>query len=265
MRRSKSLLVVTMFCVLSVSAVSAGELVIVGTGSGVSILKAISEAFTKANPDITIAVPESIGTGGGIKAVGRDEFLLGRVAREIQEKEKPYGLTHVAYAKEMVVFATHQSITVKNLTVQQILDIYSGKITNWKEVGGPDANIRVLRRQEGDAAQDVFRSLMPGFKDLVITEKAKTAFSDPEADGLVASTANLIAFGSYSNLKAVAANILMIDGKGPTDADYPYAVTLGFVYKEANYTGDLKKFVEFATSAAASEAIQAAGGGLLAK
>lgn len=265
MRTMKSLLVVTTLCILSVSAVSAGELVIVGTGSGVAILKAISEAFMKANPDITVTIPESIGTGGGIKAVGRDEFQLGRVARELQEKEKPYGLTYVAYAKEMVVFATHKSVPIKNLTVQQILDIYSGKITNWKAVGGPDANIRVLRRQEGDAAQDVFRSLMPGFKELVITDKAKTAFSDPEADQTLAATTNLIAFGSYSNFKVVDANVLTIDGKGPTDADYPYAVTLGLVYKAANYTGDLKKFVEFATSSAATEAIKAAAGVPLAK
>lgn len=261
MRTVRSLFVITMICVFGcVSVASASELVIVGTGSGVAILKALGDAFTQANPEITITIPESIGSGGGIKAVGRDEFLLGRVAREPQEKEKPYGLTYVAFAKELVAFFTNKSVTVNNLTTQHIVDIYSGKVTNWKEVGGSDANIRVVRRQEGDSSMDVLLKLLPGFKDITITEKAKTAFSDPETEQTVLGTANVIAFGSYSNAKAIDVNIVTVDGKGATDADYPYTAMLGFVYKEANYTGDLKKFVEFVTSPAAAEIIKAAGG-----
>ena len=242
-----------------VSAALAEEITIVGTGSGTSILKAIGEAFSQENPGITITVPKSIGSGGGIKAVGRDEYLLGRVARGIKEKEKPYGLTYVSYAKIPIVFFVNKNVTVKNLSTQQVLDIFSGKITNWKDVGGSDAKIRVITREEGDSSQGVLLELLPGFKDITITSKAKTTFSDPETEETVLKTANVIAYGSYPNAKIINVHVLKVEGKSATDSDYPYVGTLGFVYKEENYTGNIKKFVKFAISEAAHEAIIEAG------
>jgi len=242
------------------SPASSEEIAIVGTGSGVVILKAIGEAFSQQHPEITISVPPSIGSGGGVKAVGRDENLIGRVAREIKEKEKPYGLTYVPYAKIPIVFFVNKSVTAKNLSTQQILDIYSGKITNWKEAGGNDAKMRVVTREEGDSSLGVLITSFPGFKDIAITSKAKVAFSDPEAEAVVLKTANVIAYGPYPNAKAIDVYVLKIERKSATDSDYPYVGTLGFVYKEENYTGNIKKFVEFATSEAAHEAIKEAGG-----
>lgn len=255
------LIVLAVACMLGfASAASSEEITIVGTGSGTAILKAIGEAFSQQHPEVTINLPESIGSGGGIKAVGRDEYLLGRVARGIKENEKPYELIYVPYTQMPVVFFTNKSVSVENLSTQQILDIYSGKITNWKEVGGNDANIRVVTREEGDSSLEVLLELLPGFKDITITAKAKTTFSDPETEETVLKTVNVIAYGSYPNAKVIDVNVLKIDGKSAADSDYPYVGTLGFVYKEKNYTGDLKKFVEFATSEAAHEVIKEAGG-----
>jgi phosphate transport system substrate-binding protein len=238
----------------------AEEITIVGTGSGTAILKAIGEAFSQQNPEITINIPPSIGSGGGIKAVGRDEYLLGRVARDIKEKEKPYGLTYVPYAKIPIVFFTNKSVTLENLSPQQVTDIYNGKTTNWKEVGGNDAKIRVVTREEGDSSLEVLLKLFPGFQDITITSKAKTTFSDPETEATVLKTTNVIAYGSYPNAKVIDVKVLTIDGKSPADPDYPYVGPLGFVYKEENYSGNIKKFVEFATSEAAHEVIAEAGG-----
>jgi phosphate transport system substrate-binding protein len=261
MKNLKRTIIFILLCLIGFTpAVSAEEITIVGTGSGTAILEAIGNAFSQQNPGITISVPSSIGSGGGIKAVGRDEHLLGRVARELQEKEEPYGLTYVPYAKEPIVFYVNKSVTVKDLSAQQVLDIYSGKISNWKEVGGEDARMRVVTREEGDSSLSVLLDLFPGFKDITITSKAKTTFSDPETEETVLTTANTIAYGSYPNIKVIDVNVLTIDGKSPADDDYPYVGTLGFVYKEANYTGNIKKFVEFATSEAVHEVIKEAGG-----
>lgn len=248
-------------CLLGVVAtVSSEELTIVGTGSGTAILKAIGEAFHQHNPEITIQVPKSIGSGGGIKAVGRDEYLLGRVARGIKEKEQPYGLTYVPYAYIPIVFFANNSVTVENLSEQQILDIYSGEITNWQEVGGSDAKIRVVMREEGDSSLGVLLKAFSGFKDITITSKAKITFSDPETEDTVLKTTGVIAYGSYPNVKVIDVNVLKISEKTASESDYPYVGTLGFIYKEKNYTGTIKKFMEFATSEAAHEAILEAGG-----
>jgi phosphate transport system substrate-binding protein len=242
------------------TAASAEELTIVGTGSGTAILKAIGEAFSQTHPDVTIDIPESIGSGGGIKAVGKDEYTLGRVAREIKENEQEYGLTLVHVAKIPIVFFVNTSVTVKDLSVQQVLDIYSGKITNWKDVGGKDARIRVITREEGDSSLDVLLQSFPGFQDITITTKSKMTFSDPETEDAAEEYAGSIAYGTYANAKNTNAHILTVDGKSATAPDYPYVGMLALIFKEKNYTGNVKLFVEFATSEAAHEAIETEGG-----
>ena len=236
------------------------EITVVGTGSGAAILQEIGKAYTQSHPGVTISVPKSIGSGGGIKAVGTDKNLIGRVARGIKDKEKPYGLTYVPYAKDPIVFMIHKNVEVTNLSVQQVCDIYSGAITNWKEVGGPDARIRVIRREDGDSSIGVLLKTLPGFKDITITAKSKTALSDPETTSLVEKKAGTIAFGTYGNAKAADVSIIKINGISPDDAAYPYVGTLAFVFKEKNKAGAIADFVAFATSAASHGAIRAAGG-----
>jgi phosphate transport system substrate-binding protein len=144
--------------------------------------------------------------------------------------------------------------------MQQVLDIYSGAVANWSEVGGNDAKVRVVTREEGDSSLSVLLKSFPGFSDITITPKAKTTFSDPETEETVVNTDFVIAYGSYPNVKVLDVNVLTIEGKHPADEDYPYVGPLGLIYKEANYTGALKAFVEFATSEAAYEAIVNVGG-----
>lgn len=228
--------------------------------SGSAILKAIGGAFNQQNPEITIGVPKSIGSTGGIKAVGRDEYLLGRIAREIRDSETHYNLTYIPYARNPIVLFVHKSAGVSNLSIQQVLDIYSGKITNWKATGGNDAKIRVIKREEGDSSLGVLRRSLPGFKDITVTSRSKTTFSDPETGLTVEKIAGAIAYGTYANARNVNVTILQIEGQIATDPDYPYVGILGFVYKEQNYSGNIKLFVEFATSEAAHEAIREAGG-----
>lgn len=264
MQSSKQNIVISLVVVMSflsmAALVSAEELTIVGTGSGVEILKAIGDAFTQNNAGVTIALPKSVGSSGGIKAVARDEAALGRVSRELKADEKAQNLTYVAYAKVPIVFFLNKSIAVNTLSIQQVVEIYSGKITNWKEVGGADAKIRVVTREKGDSSLEVLLNSLPGFKEITITDKAKTTLSDAETESAVVKTPNTIAYGSYPNVKLLDVTLVTIDGKKATDADYPYVATLGLVYKDANYAGTLKQFVEFAASEAASPVITNAGG-----
>lgn len=237
----------------------AEEITIVGTGDGVAVLKSIGDAFSKAN-GVTITVPDSIGSGGGIKAVGADEAKIARVARKLKDKEAPLGLTYTPFATIPTVFCVNSSVTVDNLTAKQVADIYAGTITDWKEVGGNSEPIRVVRREDGDSTLEVLQKTFPGFKDITITDKAKTALKTSEMVEIVTGKAGAIAFGPLDVALANNLKVLKIDGKAPTDAGYPSAVTMAFVYKEANNTGSIKQFVEFATSSAAHEAITSKGG-----
>ncbi len=238
----------------------AEEITIVGTGSGTAILKAVGAAFSQDNPGITVNVPKSIGSGGGIKTVERDEYEIGRVARPIREGEKGFGLTYVPIAKMPVVFFTNRSVGIKNLSAQQVCDIYSGKTINWKAVGGKDARTRVVRREDGDSSLAVLLKSFPGFRDITMTSKSKMTYSDPETLKLVEKKADTVAFGTYGNARNYQTTILNINGKSPSDPDYLCFGVLALIFKEKNRKGDIRKFVEFATSAVAYDAIRTAGG-----
>jgi len=236
------------------------EITIVGTGDGIPILQSLGSAFNRINPDVTVNVPPSIGSGGGIKAVGNEEYALGRVAREIKGKESHYGLTYRPIAKVPVVFFVNPGVGVSNLTAKQVADIYSGRITNWKEVGGANERIRVVRREEGDSSLGVLRKTFPGFKDLVITANAKEALTTQDNFEAVERKRGTIGFGPYSGAVESNVRMLTIDGKSPTDASYPSFTVIALIFKEKYNTGAVGQFVGFATSAAAADAIRNGNG-----
>ncbi len=246
--------------VLSVHPAAAAErLTIVGTGDGVAVLGSVGKAFTEKT-GTEVVVPKSIGSGGGIKAVGGDKTPLGRVAREIKEKEQHFGLTRTPFVKIPTVFFVNSSVGIDGLTAAQVIDIYSGKIASWKDVGGGDRAINVLRREEGDSSLKNLQKSFPGFKNLAITEQARTMEKTPLMVKAIANLEDSIGFGPMDVAIANDLKVLKIDGKAPTDDGYPTLGEIALIYKEANFNGDLKAFVEFAISGEAVEAIKSAGG-----
>lgn len=262
MRRKTLILALSVLLPFYASAVQAAseQITIVGTGDGMSILDSIGTAFTQDNPDAVISVPPSIGSGGGVKAVGADKYAVGRVAREIKDKEKHYGLSYLPVARIPVVFFVNKSAGVSDLTAQQVGDIYSGKITNWSEVGGNDGKIRVVRRGDGDSSLKVLRKTFPGFGDVVFTKRAKETLTTQENIETVASKAGTIGFGPYADALGANVRILTVGGVSATDAGYPSTGVLALIYKEPSNTGNVAKFLAFASSAAAHEAITGANG-----
>ncbi len=240
------------------TGMAAEKIEIVGTGDGMAVLRSLGDAFQGTDASVTVDVPDSIGSGGGIKAVGKDIHKVGRVARPIKDKEKHFGLEYQPFAKVPVVFYVNKSVDVRNLTAAQVVGIYSGTITNWQEVGGNDAPIRVVRREDGDSSLGVLKKTFPGFDSLVMTTRAKTAVSTPESFDAVEDKPGAIGFGPYSDAVVADVNILTIDGIAPTDAAYPSATTLALIYKEKSRTGHVARFLDFTRSAAGRTAIESA-------
>ena len=255
---SKSIFAAALMLIASAS--HAEILTVVGTGDGVNVLKSIGEAFSQQHPGTSVDVPKSIGSGGGIKSVGGDKNIVGRVARNIKDKEKHFELSYLPFAKVPVVFFVNKSVGIDNLSSQQILDIYSGKVGNWKQVGGPDMKVRVVRREDGDSSLSRLKKSFPGFADITLTEKSKTTYSTPETFEIVTSKKGTIGFGPNDVASKQDVTVLSVDGVAPSAAEYPSVTTLGLVFKEENKSGTLKNFLEFAVSPAAHSAITGAGG-----
>jgi phosphate transport system substrate-binding protein len=230
------------------SPVLAGELRIVGTGDGMEQLRALGSAYTADHPDTVVIVPPSIGSGGGIAAVGAQKELLGRIARPLTEKEKDLGLTEVQIFKLPTAIYAHKSAQVSDLTFDQLARIFAGEIVNWKEVGGADLRIKVVRREEEDSTLLVLRATMPGWSDLKITSRSKMALTTQESFDTVRKVQGAIGFGPFSKFLGSDLVVLRLEGMEPTDRNFPSTNTISYIYKNDTVTKEALSVIEYASS-----------------
>lgn len=233
---------------------------IVGTGDGLEILAAIAAHYSKTIPAVRVEVPPSIGSGGGIAAVGSGRAVLGRVARKLNDVEREAGIVYTPIARLPTSFFTHPGIKVETITVEQLADIYAGRISNWKDVGGPDHPIRVIRREDIDSSLVVLRNTMPGWKTLAITERSKTAITTQDAIETARKVPGAIGFAAYSRDLENGLSVLKIGGIHPTHADYPSTNELALIHMERTITGPAADFMKFIVGDAARKIISDHGG-----
>lgn len=233
---------------------------VVGTGDGIDMLRALGKEFSAEKKSVFIDVPPSIGSGGGIAAVGSGKTVLGRVARKLTDAETASGLVYRPIALLPSSFYAHPAAGVKALTTAQLAGIYTGQIQNWKDVGGADLRIRVVRREDADSTLTVLRASMPGWKDLQITEKTKMAMTTQDSVASVREVPGAVGFGPFSKELETGLTVLRIDGKYPTDKGYPSNVTLALIYNKATVTPEAKAFIDFSESRKVHEVIARFGG-----
>ena len=253
-------LVAVPLAVMSLSSLQAADLSVVGTGDGIDLLRALGAAYTADHPDTNVIVPPSIGSGGGVAAVGSDKEVLARVARPLSDSEKEAGLIATPVFRLPSAFFVHRSAGVLSLTNAQLADIYSGKVTNWRDLGGQDMRIKVVRREDQDSTLLVLRQSMPGWKDLAITEKSKMAVTTQDCIDTVKEVPGAIGFGPFTKALEMELAVLKIDGHYPTDRGYPSAVTLAFVHKETTITPEAKRFIGYVKAAKAKTVLMSMGG-----
>jgi phosphate transport system substrate-binding protein len=234
------------------------EVPVVGTGDGIDILRALSASYNKSY-GAEITVPPSIGSGGGIAAVGSGNAALGRIARALTDAEAQRGIVAVPIARLPSAIFVNSSAKISKLSSKQLQDIYAGVVTNWKEVGGADLRIRVVRREEADSTLSVLRASMPGWRSLEITERSKLATSTQEAIDTVRTVEGAIGFGPFTKTLEDGTVVLRIDGQHPIDPGYPSAVVLSLIHLQQSTSPAPESFVRFAKSAEAQSLIASFG------
>jgi phosphate transport system substrate-binding protein len=242
-----------------VTSAAAGSLAIVGTGDGLDMLRQIAVRFVEGHPGTEIQVPVSIGSGGGIAAVAADREKLGRVARPLSESETAQGIAVFGIARIPSAIYVNPSVKIANLSTQQLGDIFSGAVVNWQDLGGSDAKIRVVRREEGDSTLQALRTTMPGWKDIAITPLSKLAQTTQEAVETVSKVEGAVSFGPYSRGLEPGVRVLSIDGMKPDSPNYPSAVTLSLIYKPARVDAEIRSFLDFVHSDQGRAVIEAFG------
>jgi phosphate transport system substrate-binding protein len=249
-------------CLVGMNAAGAEtrKIDIVGTGDGIDVLRAVAASFMQQEKTATqIEISPSIGSGGGIAAVGSGKAILGRVARRLTDAEIASGIVYKPIARLPSAFIVHPSCGVKAVTSDQLVAIYSGRLTNWKEIGGADLRIRVVRREDQDSTLTILRASMPGWNDLVITDKSKMATTTQEAIETVRDVQGAIGFGPFSRPLEQGLTVLRVNGHYPTDVDYPSSNVLALIYLKTLQDADALAFIRFADSPEAAEVITRLG------
>ncbi len=237
----------------------AEDLTIVGTGDGIEMLQAVATAYNEGGL-AHVTIPPSIGSGGAVAAVGGERQKLGRVARPLTVAEKGQGLVEVPLTRIPSAIFLHRGIGVTELSSAQVTAIFAGTIDNWNAVGGPDLKIRVVRREDTDSTLAVLRSSMPGWRDLVLTSRSKTATTTQDAVETVRQNPGAIGFGPFSPALSADLTVLSIDGHAPNNPAYPSAVTLALIYKDNTRDAAAADFLAFATSDRAKRLLEERGG-----
>jgi phosphate transport system substrate-binding protein len=213
------------------SAAAVDSIALPGTGDSTDVLRALAKSYMAQYPGREVAVPNSIGSDGGIRVVGTGESPIGRVARVPNAAERAkYGeFTYVEFARVPVAFVVTPESGVTNLSEQQICEAFSGRVTNWKQVGGRDLAIAVQSRPDGSNLQTI-RKNIACFATL---EWAPTARFNEHNPDLVAAmkTAGAVGFMPLSEAVLHGYRTVTLDGVAPTAQNYKLGIGLGFVHR----------------------------------
>jgi phosphate transport system substrate-binding protein len=251
----KVVLAIVAFTLMSGVTFAGSSIVIKGSTTVLPIAQGTLEAFMKKNPDVQISLSGG-GSGEGIKALIDKTADIATSSREIKKEEvalaKTKNINPVAnvVANDAIVPVVNPKNKVKNLSIDQLSQIYQGKITNWKEVGGEDLKIVVISR---DSSSGTFESW-----DHFVMKKAKVT---PKAQMLASNGAIVTAIAknryaiSYLGIGYVNKSVKSLQVSGVTASvatalskEYPLSREL-YMYTDEDAKGEVAKYLNFVKSA----------------
>lgn len=224
------------------------KITISGSTSVGPTIEVLAEAYQKNN-DVKIEVQQP-GSSAGIKNTIDGTSDLGMSSRDLKDEETA-DVEGTQIAIDGIAVVTNTANKVKDLKVDQVKDIFTGKITNWKEVGGEDAPIVVISREEGSGTRDGFQDIL-GFESEELTKDATISDGSGNVKSTVEGNENAIAYISFGYLDDTL-NDLKIDGVEANDENvvagkYPISRPFLVVNKKDAMTDNAKAFVDFIMS-----------------
>ena len=236
-----------------------------GSTTVLPIAQKAAEVYMKKNPDVAISVAGT-GSGDGIKAIIDGTADIGNASRDMKSKEvklaESKGVKPVRHtvALDCIVPVVHPANPVKDLTLAQLKDIYTGKIKNWKEVGGGDKVVVVISRDSSSGTFEVWNHKVLG------KERVRPDAQLQASNGAVAQAVagNKYAIGyvgiGYLNdkLKGVSVDGVIASAKTAMDESYPVARAL-YMFTKGEPSGEIKKFLDFVKSAEGQELAEKEG------
>jgi phosphate transport system substrate-binding protein len=227
----------------SVPALADSTINVAGSTALLPLVKDAATAYQQAHPEVKISVSGG-GSGSGIAQVAGkaveigDSDILAPTHPELHDNR----VAVIGFA-----MITNIGVGVKNLSRKQLQDIFSGKATNWKDVGGPDQKIVVINRPRSSGTRAVFTKTIMG--GMAINESGLTEDATGTVVSVVKQTPGAISYAAFSGTRGSGLTELSVDGVAPTDENiisgkypvwsYEHMFTLGAP------TGDVSRFIDF--------------------
>ena len=257
-------LALAMVLTLSLSAYAKGLSGTVSTNGSTSMEKVVgilSEQFMEDNSDVTVTY-DATGSGTGIEAVANGTCDIGLASRGLKDVETEKGLVATTVALDGIAIIVNAECPVEDLTVEQIADIFTGKVTSWEDFGGK-GDIACIGREAGSGTRDGFESIT-GTKDTCVLAQELT--STGAVIAAVKSSPNAIGYASLSAVEGQEGiRVLTVNGVACTEEtvqDGSYVVQRPFnlvTVEGKELSQAAKAFFDYMLSAEASELIVKAG------
>ncbi len=235
---------------------------IVGSTSVTPAIEMIAKEYEKINTNVKVDI-QGIGSTAGVNAANDGTGDIGMASRNLKEKEEAYGLTEYVLAFDGIAVVTHPSNPIKELDKETVTAIFKGEITNWSEIGGEDATIIVVSREEGSGTRGAFDGIMKliektdaGDKYSLVADDAIIADGNGAVKANVASKELAIGYVSLSYLDE-SIQPLNVDGIAATVENIvngSYTVSRPFLLlTKGDESEDVKAFLDYALGADGQE------------
>ena len=231
-----------------------------GSTSMEKVIGALGEAFENQNSGVTFTYNPT-GSGSGIQAVQEGRCDIGLSSRNLKEEEAASGLKATVLAYDGIAVIVNPENPVADLDVETIGKLYTGEITNWKDVGGNDAPVVLIGREAGSGTRDGFESIT-GTAEKCQYRQELTSTGDVIT--AVSQNPNAIGYASLASLKDTV-KAVTVGGVAPSEdtiKDGTYAIQRPFVLvtrADTALSDAAQAFFDFATSSEAAELIAGAG------
>jgi phosphate transport system substrate-binding protein len=232
-------------------------IIIAGSTSVQPFAEALAEEYMRLNPGFIIDV-QGGGSSAGIMSAQTKTADIGMSSRDLKEEEKT--LWSVEIARDGLAVIVHPSNPIQDLTLQQVRYIYSGVITNWNQLGGPNKDIHVITREEGSGTRSAFESLVMNEIDIdphsIVQDSNGTVRllvgDDPYAIGYVSLglVNERVKAVELDGVKATRDNVI----NGTYNLSRPFLFVIN-----GDPTGDVKKFIDFVLSDEGKRILNAEG------
>jgi phosphate transport system substrate-binding protein len=229
----------------------AGQYIVNGGGGALDNVKAVADAFQKIHPTITWRGLGDVGSDAGVNLAVSGETDLGYISRDLRDAEKGK-VESLSIGASGTAVAVSASNPIKALTKDQVARIFTGQITDWKDVGGTEGKIRVLIRESGSSTRSAFEAYFydgkkPTYAPAAIEvtkidETVKAIDSFKESIGMVTMNASTfgnaqIAFVTIDGVQATRDNL--------TSGKYQVRRPLYFVYNPSTVKPAIRAFLDF--------------------